>query len=234
MACVGKMDNNFNFGVDSISSEMSPDWLHAEHTTGTSIMAVEFDDGVVIGADSRTTTGAYIANRVTDKLTKVTDNIYCCRSGSAADTQAIADIVSYHLDFHKNETGEPPLVEMAANVFRELCYNYRDSLTAGIIVAGWDRRKGGQVYTVPIGGMCVRQPISIGGSGSTYVYGYVDANFKECMEKEECLSFVTNTLALAMSRDGSSGGVVRLGCITKEGVERRVVSGEKLPRFYEG
>lgn len=63
-------------------------------------MAAEFDGGVVIGADSRTTTGAYIANRVTDKLTRVTDHIYCCRSGSAADTQAIADIVSYHLGFH--------------------------------------------------------------------------------------------------------------------------------------
>ena len=64
-------------------------------------MAVEFDGGVIIGADSRTTTGAYIANRVTDKLTRVTDLIYCCRSGSAADTQAIADIVKYHLDFYK-------------------------------------------------------------------------------------------------------------------------------------
>lgn len=44
---------------------------------------------------------AYIANRVTDKLTKITDKIYCCRSGSAADTQAVADIVSYHLNFQK-------------------------------------------------------------------------------------------------------------------------------------
>lgn len=62
-------------------------------------MAVEFDGGVVIGADSRTSTGSYVANRVTDKLTKVADNVYCCRSGSAADTQAIADIVAYSLDF---------------------------------------------------------------------------------------------------------------------------------------
>nr|CAD7455600.1 unnamed protein product [Timema tahoe] len=197
-------------------------------------MAVEFDGGVVLGADSRTTTGAYIANRVTDKLTKVTDSIYCCRSGSAADTQAIADIVSYHLDFHQIELGEPPLVETAASVFRELCYSYRDSLTAGIIVAGWDKRKGGQVYTVPIGGMCVRQPISIGGSGSTYVYGYVDAKFKKGMNKKECLEFVTTTLALAMSRDGSSGGVVRLAAITEKGVERHVVLGDQLPKFFEG
>ena len=86
-------------------------------------MACEFDGGVVIGADSRSTTGyvnyfinniffnefyiisilfrAYVANRVADKLTKVTDYIYCCRSGSSADTQAISDIVNYHLGFHR-------------------------------------------------------------------------------------------------------------------------------------
>ena len=44
---------------------------------------------------------AYVANRVTDKLTRVTDKIYCCRSGSAADTQAIADIVAYELSVHQ-------------------------------------------------------------------------------------------------------------------------------------
>lgn len=64
-------------------------------------MAVEFDGGVVIGGDSRTTTGGYIANRFTDKLTKITDTIYCCRSGSAADTQAIADIVEYHMNLQR-------------------------------------------------------------------------------------------------------------------------------------
>lgn len=61
-------------------------------------MAVEFDGGVVVGADSRTSTGPYVSNRVTDKLTRVTDRIYCCRSGSAADTQAIADVVSSHME----------------------------------------------------------------------------------------------------------------------------------------
>jgi 20S proteasome subunit beta 1 len=63
-------------------------------------MATEYDGGVVIGADSRTTTGAYIANRVTNKLARVSEHIYCCRAGSAADTQAISDIVAYHLNFH--------------------------------------------------------------------------------------------------------------------------------------
>ncbi|XP_048772380.1 proteasome subunit beta type-6-like [Ostrea edulis] len=211
----------------------TPDWLRAEHETGTTIMAVEYNGGVVIGADSRTTTGAYIANRVTDKLTKVTDMIYCCRSGSAADTQAVADIVNYHLNFQKMDSGEQPKVKIAANIFRELCYNNRDNLSAGIIVAGWDKSEGGQVFGIPLGGMLTRMPFSTGGSGSTYIYGYVDSNFKPGMTKEECLKFVSNGLSLAMSRDGSSGGVVRLASINKDGVERFVLTGDQIPKFYE-
>ncbi|XP_024250347.2 proteasome subunit beta type-6-like isoform X1 [Oncorhynchus tshawytscha] len=208
-----------------------PEWAQEEVSTGTTIMAVEFDGGVVIGADSRTTTGAYIANRVTDKLTPIHDHIFCCRSGSAADTQAVADAVTYQLGFHSIELDEPPLVQTAANLFQQMCYRYREELMAGIIVAGWDKRRGGQVYTVPMGGMIVRQPVSVGGSGSSYIYGFMDSNYKPGMTKEECLHFCTQALALAMERDGSSGGVARLAAITEEGLERRVVLGHQLPKF---
>lgn len=43
----------------------------------------------------------YVANRVSDKLTEITERIYCCRSGSSADTQAIADMVKYNLSLIK-------------------------------------------------------------------------------------------------------------------------------------
>lgn len=43
------------------------------------------------------------------------------------------------------EMNEEPLVETAAKIFQELVYSYRSTLKAGIIVAGWDRRKLGQV-----------------------------------------------------------------------------------------
>ncbi|XP_029695923.1 proteasome subunit beta type-6 isoform X1 [Takifugu rubripes] len=227
----------------SSKNDVIPDWTSQEVSTGTTIMAVEYDGGVVIGADSRTTTGAYIANRVTDKLTKIHDRIFCCRSGSAADTQAIADVVTYQLGFHSIELDEPPLVETAANLFKASCYRYREELTAGILVAGWDRRKGGQVYSVPIGGMLVRQPVSVGGSGSSYIYGFMDSNYKPGLSKEQCLelaaaalshcsaSVCLSALSLAMERDGSSGGVIRLASISEDGVERRVILGNQLPKF---
>uniref|UniRef100_A0A0K8TK42 Proteasome endopeptidase complex n=1 Tax=Lygus hesperus TaxID=30085 RepID=A0A0K8TK42_LYGHE len=105
----------------------APVCFEEELMTGTTIMACEFEGGVMIGADSRTSSGTYIANRAADKLSKVTDYIYCCRSGSAADTQAVLDIVAYQLNFYRNETNEEPTVEIAANVFRDVYYRYRTS-----------------------------------------------------------------------------------------------------------
>lgn len=64
-------------------------------------MAVAYDGGVVLGADSRTSTGSYIANRVADKIVPVTDSIWTCRSGSAADTQAVVEYAKYYLKSHE-------------------------------------------------------------------------------------------------------------------------------------
>lgn len=49
-----------------------------------------------------------------------------------------------------------------------------------------------QVYVVSLGGMLISQQVTIGGSGSTYIYGYVDAKYKPNMTREECLQFATN------------------------------------------
>lgn len=192
-------------------------------------MAMSYAGGVVMGADSRTSTGNYVANRVSDKLTPVAERIYCCRSGSAADTQAVADIVRYYLDSHTMEIGKAPLVKTAAHLFQEICYNNKDRLMASIICAGWDAKDGGSVYALPLGGALVKQDWAIGGSGSTYVYGFVDANYKRNMTRDECLEFTAKAISLAMARDGSSGGVVRLAAIDKDGVARHYIPGDRLP-----
>lgn len=117
-------------------------------------------------------------------------------------------------------------------------------MVAGIIVAGYDDKLGGQVYSVPLGGMMVRQEHTIGGSGSGFIYGLVKELYKPKMQKQECIDFVKKCKATAivcqfekfhsisnnpfsgvfqaMAHDGSSGGVCRIAVITKEGVERHI------------
>ncbi|XP_070274902.1 proteasome subunit beta type-9 [Myotis yumanensis] len=203
-----------------------------EVLTGTTIMAVEFDGGVVVGSDSRVSAGEAVVNRVFDKLSPLHQRIYCALSGSAADAQAVADMAAYQLELHGMELEEPPLVLAAANVVRNISYKYREELSAHLMVAGWDQREGGQVYGT-LGGMLTRQPFAIGGSGSSYIYGYVDAAYKRGMSPEECRRFTTEAITLAMNRDGSSGGVIYLVTITAAGVDHRVILGNELPKFYD-
>ena len=88
-----------------------------------------------------------------------------------------------------------------------------------VAVAGYDHQsQGGQVWTVPVGGMCVRQPVSIGGSGSTFLYGMMDHMYREKMPQGECEKLVLQMVTQAIRRDGSSGGCCRLATITKVSV----------------
>ena len=53
--------------------------------TGTTICAVVFKDGVVLGADTRSTGGDIVANKNCEKLHYMAPNIYCAGAGTAAD-----------------------------------------------------------------------------------------------------------------------------------------------------
>jgi len=187
-------------------------------------MAVAFEGGVIMGADSRVSTGTYIANRVSDKVTAIHDRIYVCRSGSAADTQAVTDFVRRYLASHAIEAERLPLVKTAASLAKRICYANKDKLLAGLIVAGWDPVNGGEVYAIPLGGTCVKVPFAVGGSGSTYIYGHVDEQYKPGMTKQECIDFVTTAVKHAMDRDGSSGGIIRIVAVEPHAVERRYVT----------
>lgn len=44
-----------------------------------------------------------------------------------------------------------------------------------------------------LNGLLTRQPFAIGGSGSFYVYGFVDAEYRKGMNKEESQKFVLNS-----------------------------------------
>ena len=46
-------------------------------------------DGVVLGADTRSTNGDTVADKNCEKIHYIAPNIYCCGAGTAADTEAV-------------------------------------------------------------------------------------------------------------------------------------------------
>ena len=76
------------------------------------------------------------------------------------------------------DTGRQPTVKTAAHLMRRLIYNNKDQLQAGVIVAGWDPVNGGSVYTITLGGSCLELPFATGGSGSIFIAGLLDSEFR--------------------------------------------------------
>lgn len=137
---------------------------------------------------------------------------------------------NYYARMHDRiETGDQPTVKTAAHIMRRLCYENKDQLMAGVIIAGWSKSEGGVVYNIPLGGSCIKMPFAIGGSGSTYIYGLIDADFKEGLSEEESRTLVKKCISHAMARDGSSGGVIRTVTVTPNGNVRDYTPGNKLP-----
>ena len=124
------------------------------------------------------------------------------------------------------DTGDSPRELQIAKIFLPFFFFFLVLFPsihrAGLIIAGWDERHGGQVYSIPIGGSLHKQAYAIGGSGSTYIYGFCDANWEEAMDQEDAVDFVKDALREAIKWDGSSGGVIRMVVMTARGAERHL------------
>lgn len=127
-----------------------------------------------------------------------------------------------------------PSVLSLANLVSRVNYNNKEALVGAMIVAGWDPKHGGQVFGCPIGGTLAlgeEKGWAVDGSGSTYIWGYLDATWKPSMTRDEATALCVEALALAMARDGSSGGVIRLVSIDKKGAQESYVRGDEVPLF---
>ncbi|KAL6765472.1 nucleophile aminohydrolase [Haematococcus lacustris] len=212
----------------SVGSGLKP----GEVSMGTTIMCVSYKGGVILGADSRTSTGSYIANRTTDKITPLADNVYILRSGSAADTQAVASYVQLYIAQSQAENNAPITVRAAAHMAMQMAYGNKDMLQAGLILGGWDKDEGPAVWAIPLGGTLIKVPYAIGGSGSAYIYGFCDKYFRPDMSEAEAKDFVVRAVGHAMARDASSGGCIRTVTIDANGARRDFCPNPQVPLVY--
>ncbi|XP_062006019.1 proteasome subunit beta type-6-like [Rosa rugosa] len=72
--------------------------------------------------------------------------------------------------------------------------NFSNMLQTGLIVGGWDKYEGGKIYGVPLGGTVIKAPFAIGGSGSSYLYGFFDQAWREGMTKDEAEKLVVKAV----------------------------------------
>ena len=73
--------------------------------TGTTIAGIIFKDGVVLGADTRATSGPIVADKNCEKIHYLAPNIFCCGAGTSADCENVTEMMSSNLTLHRLSTG---------------------------------------------------------------------------------------------------------------------------------
>ncbi len=195
---------------------------------GTTLMAICNKNGVIVASDSQTSSGFYISNRTANKITTISKNIICLRSGSSSDTQNIIDLVKNTLLKEHLEREKPLEVRAVAQLLRNICYKNKTNLNCGIICAGWDNIHGGQIYAIIQGGTIISTPFLSSGSGSIFTNSFCDANYEENMEEQDSEQFIVKSVSLAIQRDCNSSGIIRICKISGQGICRKAIFPSKV------
>jgi 20S proteasome subunit beta 1 len=233
---------------------LSPSFVRARSPPvdlGTTLVAIKYKDGVVVGADTRTSVSAtYVSHRYANKIVPITDWCVLCRSGSSADTQAIAQaVIDYNLErFHKYDGTSHLSPSQVANWLRYQMIYGGGSGAISLLIAGFDINTNSPViYSIaPSGALLTEDDFAVAGSGSTYIVGHLDDYFSKhrryidnqrkkqrqdneinqsfreiadstLLEEGDAIELCHRVVQMAINRDGSSGGVIRLCIINLDG-----------------
>lgn len=188
--------------------------------TGTTIAGVVFKDGVVLGADTRSTAGTTVADKNCEKIHYIAPNIYCCGAGTAADTENVTGMISSSLELHRYATRRPSRVLTALTLLKSHLFRYQGHVSAALVLGGVDF-KGPHLFTVYPHGSTDALPYATMGSGSLNAMAVFEAGYKDDMALEEAVDLVTAAIRAGVYNDLGSGSNVDVCVITKDGVDYR-------------
>ncbi|CAK9176014.1 unnamed protein product [Ilex paraguariensis] len=209
--------------------------------TGTTIVGLIFQDGVILGADTRATEGPIVADKNCEKIHYMAPNIYCCGAGTAADTEAVTDMVSSQLQLHRYHTGRESRVVTALTMLKSHLFNYQGHVQAALVLGGVDVT-GPHLHTVSYlltdiscsvfsqkvltvvvkwisqiypHGSTDTLPFATMGSGSLAAMAIFESKYHEGLSRDEGIKLVAEAICSGIFNDLGSGSNVDICVITK-------------------
>ena len=181
--------------------------------TGTSTVGITYDGGVVVGADHRATMGHFIANKSVQKLFRISDNIALTTAGLVGHAQSLSRVLAAELKLFELKRDMPMTVKGAATFTANILSgrpHYVQLLLVGVDPSG------PSVYSIDSAGGSIPDTYCATGSGSPYMYGVLEDQFKTDMSKDQALSLAAKALLASAQRDAASGNGMDLAYITNQ------------------
>ncbi len=184
---------------------------------GTTTLAFEFKEGVLVAVDARATMGSFIASQEVRKVIEINDFLLGTMAGGAADCFFWEKYVAKMCRTYELRNGTAPSVAMASMMLCSIMRQYSGwGLSMGTMFTGSDKN-GASLYYIDNDATRLRGRLFAVGSGGTFAYGVLDTNYRYDMSLQEAINLGIRAIASATFKDSASGGVVRVYHVTNNG-----------------
>ncbi|ELA46567.1 hypothetical protein VCUG_01945 [Vavraia culicis subsp. floridensis] len=188
--------------------------------TGTTIVGIKSEQGVILCADTRATSGPFVADKSCFKLHRISDDIYCAGAGTAADTYRVTEYASSMVRIFETKYAKKAPVKYVVSVISKYLFQYGGFISAALIIAG-RHRSTYHLYSVsPDGTVNPGFYLSMG-SGGLAAVSVLEARYRSGMDMEEIKALGADAVKAGIMNDLYSGSNV--DCVVIDGAGTNVV-----------
>ncbi len=193
---------------------------HAEVTTGTTVFAMKYADGVLVAGDRRATAGNVVMYDRTDKVLEIDRFSVMAIAGVPATAFEMARVLEHSFKYYRRSQLQDMSFEGKLRALSTLLKNNAPAALAGTgtvvpVFAGYDRlEECGKIFFYDIlGAEFEAVEYAVSGSGSTTIRGilyYMNRWGNDPvaqMNEENALTFVLRLMTSAAEFDSATGGV---------------------------
>ena len=207
-------------------------------TTGTSLVGIICQDGIIMAGDRKTTAGGQITMRKdTQKVVQINDFLIVSGTGVASDIELLRKLIRAELRLKELRDKSRPTVKEAANLIGMITYkNIRQpamiTFIAGMMVGGINEDGSTELYSVaPAGDVDKIKDFDANfSSGMPYILGLLERQWKPNLTIEQGIELAKEAIKASSERDTASGFGIDVFTITKNGIKH--VSKQKAEAVY--
>lgn len=191
-----------------------------EVKTGTTIVGIKYSTGVVLCADTRSTSGPVVANKNCEKIHFISDKIMCCGAGTAADTRRVTRMASKEMQLFAYKFMKDPYISHCERMICDYLHNYGGQIGAALVLGGIDCN-GIKLYSISPNGYSSSCEYTSLGSGSYAAITVLEGEFKSNMTKDQAVELGCKAIKAGILNDLYSGSNIDVCIIDFDGVESR-------------
>ncbi len=183
--------------------------------TGTTTVGLTLKDAVIMGTERRVTMENFIMHKNGKKLFQIDTYTSMTIAGLVGDAQVLVRYVKAELELYRLQRRVNMPIEAVSTLLSNMLNQTKFApYMVQLLIGGIDTAP--HVFSIDAAGGSVEDVYASTGSGSPFVYGVLESQYKPGMTIDEGVDLLIRAISAAKQRDSASGGMIDIAVITKK------------------